>query len=192
MSARQCEVPCVLFVDTAFPILASANWKLYDCRTGIAKQVTQCPVIVRHPIESRPPARFTTLTLQECYGLNPLKTELLLHNIYKSSSYLTGNALRLSYKEQPVNAVWGNSRCLLWEPYGTHTYSPYLTGNTLRLHYRAQPVNAVWGNSRCLLWEPYGTHTYSPYLTGNTLRLHYRAQPVNAVWGNSRCLLWEP
>jgi hypothetical protein len=87
-----------------------------------------------------------------------------------------------------VNAVRGNSRCLLWEPHGTHRYS--LTGNTLRPRYRYQPVNAVWGKSRCSLWEPYGTQ--SSYLTGNTLRLRYRAQPVNAVWGKSRCLLWEP
>jgi hypothetical protein len=27
--------------------------------------------------------------------------------------YLIGNTLRLRYKAQPVNAVWGNSRCLL-------------------------------------------------------------------------------
>jgi hypothetical protein len=40
-------------------------------------------------------------------------TEFLLCNIYKSSPYLTGNTLRLRYKAQPVNAVWGNSRCLL-------------------------------------------------------------------------------
>jgi hypothetical protein len=32
---------------------------------------------------------------------------------YKLSSYLTGNTLRLRYKAQPVNYVWGNSRCLL-------------------------------------------------------------------------------
>jgi hypothetical protein len=29
------------------------------------------------------------------------------------SLYLTGNTLRLHYKAQPANAVWGNSRCLL-------------------------------------------------------------------------------
>jgi hypothetical protein len=34
-------------------------------------------------------------------------------DIYKLSSYLTGNTLRLRYKAQPVNAVWGNRRCLL-------------------------------------------------------------------------------
>jgi hypothetical protein len=141
----------------------------------------------------------------------PLQTEFLLNNIHKSSSYLTRNTLHLRYKAQPVNAVWGNSRCLLWELYGTYKYTlwaecrvlsnihmfrPYLTGNTLRLRYKVQPVNAVWGNSRCILWEPYGTHRYtvwaecrvlnniyksSPYLTGNTSRLHYKAQPVNAV-----------
>jgi hypothetical protein len=45
--------------------------------------------------------------------VNPLKTGFLLNNIYESSPYLTGNTLRLHYKAQPVNAVWGNSRCLL-------------------------------------------------------------------------------
>jgi hypothetical protein len=53
------------------------------------------------------------VTLLIIRSLNPLKTEFLLTNIYKSSSYLTGNTLRLRYKAQPVNAVWGNSRCLL-------------------------------------------------------------------------------
>jgi hypothetical protein len=36
---------------------------------------------------------------------NTLKTECFLDNIYKSSSYLTGNTLRLCYKVQPINAV---------------------------------------------------------------------------------------
>jgi hypothetical protein len=27
--------------------------------------------------------------------------------------YLTGDTLRLRYRAQPINAVWGNSRCLL-------------------------------------------------------------------------------
>jgi hypothetical protein len=38
------------------------------------------------------------------------------------SSYLTGNTICLRYKVQPVNAVQGNNRCLLWELYGTHKY----------------------------------------------------------------------
>jgi hypothetical protein len=64
-----------------------------------------------------------SLTVILVQGLKPLKTAFLLYNIYKFSSYLTGNTLRHRYKAQPVNAVWGNSRCLLWEPYGTHKYT---------------------------------------------------------------------
>jgi hypothetical protein len=41
---------------------------------------------------------------------------------YNPSPYFTGNTSRLHYKAQPVNAVWWNSRRLLWEPYGTHRY----------------------------------------------------------------------
>jgi hypothetical protein len=37
--------------------------------------------------------------------LNPLHTEILLNNIYEFGPHLTGNALRLHYKAQPVNAV---------------------------------------------------------------------------------------
>jgi hypothetical protein len=33
------------------------------------------------------------------------------------------STFRCVCKAQPVNAVWGNSRCLLWEPYGTHRYT---------------------------------------------------------------------
>jgi hypothetical protein len=36
---------------------------------------------------------------------NPSKTEFLLNSIYKFSPYLTGNILRLHYKDQPINAV---------------------------------------------------------------------------------------
>jgi hypothetical protein len=32
--------------------------------------------------------------------------------------HIAGNTLRPHYKSQPVNAVWGNSRCLLSEKYG--------------------------------------------------------------------------
>jgi hypothetical protein len=70
-----------------------------------------------------------------------------LNNTQKFSSYVIGNTLRLRYKAQPVNAVYGNGRCLLRQPYGTqryiHKFSSYLTGNTLLLRYKAQPVTAV-------------------------------------------------
>jgi hypothetical protein len=45
--------------------------------------------------------------------INHLKTEFLPNNVYKFCPYLTGYTFRLYYKAQPVNAVWGNSRCLL-------------------------------------------------------------------------------
>jgi hypothetical protein len=34
-----------------------------------------------------------------------LESEFLLHNIYKSRPYVTGNTLRLGYKAQPLNVV---------------------------------------------------------------------------------------
>jgi hypothetical protein len=64
------------------------------------------------------------------------------------SPYLTRSMLRLHYRAQQVNVVWGNSRCLLWEPYGTHKYTVWA------LHFvphrkqitsccKALPVNTV-------------------------------------------------
>jgi hypothetical protein len=38
------------------------------------------------------------------------------------SSYLTGNTTRLRYKAQPVNVVYRNNRCLLWESHKIHKY----------------------------------------------------------------------
>jgi hypothetical protein len=38
-------------------------------------------------------------------SLNPLKIEFIHSFIYKSSSYLTGNTLRLHYKAQPGNSI---------------------------------------------------------------------------------------
>jgi hypothetical protein len=48
---------------------------------------------------------------------DPLKTNCILNNIYEFSSYLTGSTSRFRYRDQPINAVWRNIRCLLWEPY---------------------------------------------------------------------------
>jgi hypothetical protein len=61
-----------------------------------------------------------------------LKTEFFLNNTYRISSYLTENTLRLRYKAQQVNAVWGKSRCLLWESY-EHTDT--LCGQTAEFKY---------------------------------------------------------
>jgi hypothetical protein len=45
--------------------------------------------------------------------LSHYKTEFLLSNIKESNSYLRESTLLLRYRANPVNAVWGRSRCLL-------------------------------------------------------------------------------
>jgi hypothetical protein len=103
--------------------------------------------------------------------------------------YLTANTLSLRYREHPVNAVWGNSRCFLSEPYGTQIHCvgrPYLTANTLSLRYREHPVNAVWGNSRCLLSEPHGTYRHTVWADRTSQQTHY----VSAT-ESTRLMLFE-
>jgi hypothetical protein len=70
--------------------------------------------VVSHHNE-RPPLNwvrcvFEAWSSSECY------------TIQRFSPYLTGNALRLHNKAQPVNAVQENNHCLLWEPYGTQIH----------------------------------------------------------------------
>jgi len=39
------------------------------------------------------------------------------------SPYRAVNTPRLGYKNQPINVVWGNNRCLFSDPYKTHKYT---------------------------------------------------------------------
>ena len=41
-------------------------------------------------------------------------------------TYRAVNTLRLSYKNQPVNAVQWNNRCLFWDPHKTHKYTVWV------------------------------------------------------------------
>jgi hypothetical protein len=71
-------------------------------------------------------------------------------DVYKTNSYLTGITSRLRYKSKPVNAIWGNSRCLLWEPYGTHRYTVWAERRVLACWigwYILSPLRSTW-----LLW----------------------------------------
>jgi len=43
----------------------------------------------------------------------------------KTQSYRAVNTLRLYYKNQSVNAVWGNNRCLFSDPHKTHKYTAW-------------------------------------------------------------------
>jgi hypothetical protein len=91
----------------------------------------------------------SVITSQRTHCISVTETSRLMlfivrtYGRHKSSLCLTVKILHLRCRDQPVNAVYGNSRCLLWEPYGTHKYSSYLTGSTLDLRYGDQPLNAI-------------------------------------------------
>jgi hypothetical protein len=57
-------------------------------------------------------ARVTEIFIKNAQHFNPLQTEFLL-TIYKYSVHTSQETHYISAKVQPVNAVWGNSRCLL-------------------------------------------------------------------------------
>jgi hypothetical protein len=109
--------------------------------------------------------------------------------------YLTGNILRLRYKAQPVNSVWGKSLCLFWEPYESHRYTVWALSIECTSHETnyftptKTTGNDIWGKNHGLLWEPYGTHRYTVgaecrvFTRQEIIRLRYKSQPVNAVLG---------
>jgi hypothetical protein len=83
-----------------------------------------------------------------------------------------------------------SSRCLLWEPYGTHAVR-----TSQETHY----VSSTETNRLMMFVETVGVYCENHKRHIDTVRTphetHYlsaRDQPVNTVWGNSRCLLWEP
>jgi len=61
--------------------------------------------------------------LRRCNGRRDtysLKTKSYLNYIERSIPYRAVNTLRLGYKNQSVNAVRGNNRCLFSDPHKTH------------------------------------------------------------------------
>jgi hypothetical protein len=62
-------------------------------------------------------AVFTSPVYAKEFYFNPLKHELRLNNIKKLSPYFKENTNRLHYKDQLLNAIWGNNRCF----YENHT-----------------------------------------------------------------------
>jgi glutamate formiminotransferase len=54
---------------------------------------------------------------------SPLKTTINLTYFEKLSFYRAVNTLRLNYKNQSVNAVQWNNRCLFSDPQKTHKYT---------------------------------------------------------------------
>jgi hypothetical protein len=51
--------------------------------------------------------------------------------VWRFSSYLAENALRIYYKDQAVDTVYGNNCCLLSELYETHKYTVFANVNLL-------------------------------------------------------------
>ena len=102
------------------------------------------------------------------------------------SSYRAVNTLPLGYKNQSVNAVWGNNRYLFWDPYKTRK-------NTVRAERRV--VECQTGgtySNHCVLKSLLGTMLYVVY-AGRELRFdtvelrgclpaHFALQQAKGPW----------
>jgi hypothetical protein len=96
------------------------------------------------------------------------------------SPYLTGNTSCLRYRAQTVNAVCRNSRCLLWEPYGTHRYTVWAVRTSQETHHfsAAEPNRLMLcGETAAVCCENRTEHTDT--LCGQSV-LHRRHRYI--VW----------
>jgi hypothetical protein len=86
-----------------------------------------CSVVPPPPVRLRRKYVRHFVTADSCYRttyrLYRHRVTILHRHLSHAQFFIKLNILRLRYNAQPVNAVWGNSRCLLWEPYGTHKYT---------------------------------------------------------------------
>jgi len=76
---------------------------------------------------SSPPGfdpRTSQLVASRCidYAI-PLKTKINRNCLLRLNSSRVENAILLGYKNQSVHAVWGNNRCLCWDPYRTRKHT---------------------------------------------------------------------
>jgi hypothetical protein len=56
-------------------------------------------------------------------SLERVTAKININYTYRFRLYRAVNILRPGYKNQPVNAVYGDNRCLLSDPYKTHKYT---------------------------------------------------------------------
>jgi hypothetical protein len=71
------------------------------------------------PYSSPPTTRRATVEVFEAASIRGTSIQRVFNTSVRTSEV----TLRLLYKAQPVNAVKGNNRCLLWKSYGTHKYT---------------------------------------------------------------------
>jgi hypothetical protein len=102
--------------------------------------------------------------------------EVHLNNIYISSSHLTENKLRLRYRDQPINAVWGNSRCL-FENRTEHT-------DTVRTSQETHYVSATEPNRVMLFGETVAVYCENHMEHTDTVRTSQQTHYVSATEPN--------
>jgi hypothetical protein len=79
--------------------------------------------------------------------------------------------LRLHYKAQPVNAVWGNSRCLLGEAYGQKKINfQIIYKNSVRTSQETRYISSTKANRLMLLGESVSVYCENHTEHINTLR----------------------
>jgi hypothetical protein len=101
----------------------------------------------------------------------PLNTKINLNYVWRLSSYRAVNTLHLCYKNQSVNAVQWNNRCLFSDPHKTHKYV-HCVGRTYRAVNTFRLGMCVQWNNRCLFSDPHKTHKYSVWAELTAQKTH--------------------